>query len=491
MPSKGANSLLLILVALLLIVGGTYYFKSSQSRQATISGSFNLNGYVPANSTISVLAKLSTDKTFHTIVNNVPATDDAGWSWSGAESGKTYDVQAVLIVNGQKSGLSQVQVIEAPATGEVLTINSVANPPAPQTTSISGTIDLNGAVTQQSSISLAVRKPGEASFNTVNPSIAAQDGASWSWDAALAGQQYEVKATLYVDGAYSGESKSLVVTAPASNEVLRINSQYTPPPTPAAISGSLNINGPIPANSTVVLYKQGPGDKAPVAVLSKLEAANGTTWNWTNAISGYTYTIKASVMQNGTSVGNSQVLTVTAPAANEVLNITINVSGNPTNQPSNSPTVACISQSGNTWNATLNLPAVSGANTYWIRIGSQSGSNNFLDTRIAANGTSNTSYALNNINNGTTYFVQYAASTCTNCSNSGAFSSFSNILQFVCQPQQPTPTPTPYPVQPTYTPYPTYTPAPTAVPTATPTVTPSPLPTATPEPTDTPVPVTP
>lgn len=255
--------------------------------------------------------------------------------------------------------------------------------------------------------------------------------------------------------------------------MLRINSQYTPSPERATVSGSFNINGPIPSNTTAAIFKKAAGDSSFIKIQDNIAVSNGVQWNWNGAVQGGSYQMKASIYSNGNTIGDSQVITLTAPAANEVFNINYYISGSPTAQPVNSPTNQCVNQSGNNWNVNINFLQVSNANTYWLKVGTQSGGSDLMNTYIPANGQPSQTYSISNATNGTTYYAQYAASTCTGCTASNQYSSFSNILQFSCAQAQPTSTPTPYPQQPTYTPYPTATAYPTNTPTPTSTPTPT------------------
>lgn len=457
----------LLLIAIILLASVGYLYQSNQS--AVISGSIDLNGVIPDKSSISIQVKKQDDSNFRTIVKNLTAENGVDFEWQGATKGVGYEIVALLQSEGKDIGTSSALRVTAPATGETLVINSTYKPTpqaAPQSATISGGIDLNGAVTTQSSVSLYQKLESATEFSLVTDQISARDGVNWSFDQAIEGEAYTLKAVLYVDGQYMGESPLIEVTAPATDEMLRINSQYSAPPEKATVSGSFNINGPIPSNTIVTVYKQGQGDTSFVKLFD-MPASNGVQWSWTGAVQGAQYQMKASLWNNNNDLGDSQVIVLTAPASNETFIINYNVPGKAAVQPPNSPTVQCVSQSGNSWTANLNFQSVAGANTYWLQVGAQSGGNNIVNTQVGSNGQTSQTYTMNNINNGSSYFAQYAASTCVNCTASNQYSPFSNTLQFTCQPQSPTATPTPFPQQPTYTPTPTSTPLPTSTPTPT------------------------
>ncbi len=450
------NAFLGILVLLLIVVGYLFFIKGNTS---VITGQIDFNGTAPESSTFSILAKESSEKNYRSVVSGITVQDQASWSWDRAKKGTVYDMRAVLVANNNETDKSQVVTTVAPSVDNVLTINSTQPAPAEQAV-ISGSIDLNGPVTKQSYISILWRRLGDVDFQPIANQVTAVDGEQWSWSNAEAGVQYQVKAVLYVDGTYAGESQTLTLTAPARNESLRINSTYNPPPQKAAISGSITLNGQVPGGSTVTIFKQAPSDKQPVAVAQNIPAVNGVDWSWSNASSGVEYTIQASLFNKGNQVvAQSQVLTVTAPAAQEVLTLTAN---NNLQQPSNSPTASCVSQSNGNWTVNINYQSISGAQRYWLQVGGQPRSNDVADYQSQSTSANYQVYALSNLQTNKAYFAQYAYANCSNCTSSSSFSPFSNTLQFSCN--NPTPTPTP-----------TAVPPPTATPTTVPTATPSPL----------------
>lgn len=437
---------------------------------SVLSGEFDINGVIPEGATVTVMVQAEGSNGYTPVASGLPAVDGTNWKWTNATRGTTYSVKAQLMQGGKAYGDSQTAQLVAPTRREVLVINSDyrSSNNTPQYGPISGTIDLNGAVGPQSNVTLYQKKTSEENFTEITNQIQAVDGAAWKWGGAVSGEDYEMKATLFVNGQASGTSQIITVTSPASNEVLKINSTYQAPPEQVSISGTVVINGPIPSNSTVTIYAQGPNDKSPVSVISGLAANETTSWNWTKATQGYTYTMSASVMQNGNDQGDSQTITVTAPASNEVLIVTLGKAGGPTVQPPNSPTAQCVSQNNGQWTVNLNYQSVNGANSYWIQVGSNYKASDILNTFVRWSGTGTQTYSLNTINNGTTYYAQYATSTCSTCTSSSQFSPFSNVLTFSCS-NAPSPTPTAKPtVQPTYTPTPTLVP-----PTATPTLPPN------------------
>ncbi|HVT01628.1 MAG TPA: hypothetical protein VHE53_05390 [Patescibacteria group bacterium] len=189
---------------------------------SSISGTFNLNGYIPSGTTITLQARQVGTTSFTTVQSNLPAVDNSNWTWTNAIQNASYEVQAIMSNN---YGTSQVLTITAPATSEVLTINSTAQPPAPTVSGVSGTINLNGNAPSGSYITLGSRVTGTSSFNQVASNISATNGVAWSWNNAQAGTSYDFQAYLWVNGQPASQSQILTVEAPATGEVLTINAQ--------------------------------------------------------------------------------------------------------------------------------------------------------------------------------------------------------------------------------------------------------------------------
>lgn len=237
--------------------------QGGQQVPAIISGSFDLNGYIPNGSQISVLTRRIGAATFDTVSTSNPAQDNGGWSWNGAVAGYTYEIKALLVQGGQTIGQSVAISATAPAVNEVLTINSNALPPQAQVAplpsvaqgttqptqstgagGISGVINLGGVVPGNSSLIIVARPSGTANFNVVVSGLPANSQTSWNWSGAQSGQSYDLQAVLTVNGNDYAISPTLTVTAPASNEVFNLNasSNISAPPT-SPIIGCLSANG--------------------------------------------------------------------------------------------------------------------------------------------------------------------------------------------------------------------------------------------------------
>ncbi len=197
----------------------------------SISGKFNFNGYIPPGATITIGARKVGDLLFSPALTGLAATDHSTWSWTNAQAGQAYDIQAYVQQGAATIASSGIQTITAPATNETLTLNSTLTPPTPAVVSISGTWQFSGPIPENSTVSLAIRPSGTTKFDQVFSGVSASNGATWSWNNAASGSSYDIQGYLWVSGVPYSQSPVLTVTAPAANEILSIQAQ-TPAQTP-------------------------------------------------------------------------------------------------------------------------------------------------------------------------------------------------------------------------------------------------------------------
>jgi len=499
----------IVLVTSILTILISSFFSPSR-RKATISGTLDLNGYIPPGATVAISKKQGDETQFTVVTDNIPATDGVNWSWSGASPGTGYELKAILQSDGKVLGESKIKQFSAPALNEELTINSKVPSIESKTGKISGSIDLNGYIPPDSTIIVYAKRSDESQFSRIVSGITAKDNSLWSWNEAQVGSEYELKAQLLSGNVILSESDLLTLTAPADNEILRINSAapsatptyatptqsiqpiptssslptLTPQPTYVPIAGFINLNGITSSSQTIAIGMRKKGELQFQTVASGLSANDKTPWIINTAQMGVLYDIQGYLQFGGNTIASSQILSTSAPASGETL--TINVLSN-LSQPSNSPGITCNQKnSNNLWNATISYHSMNQALQYWIRVGDINSDNRFIDTRIPPNNQSlPTTYSFTSdylFSQGTTYFVKYAYSTCQTCTDLFYFSPFSSTGQFSCNPSPtPTITPTPTLIPPTLppttpTPFPTFVPMPTEIPTVIPDSSPTPLP---------------
>lgn len=202
--------------------------------------------------------------------------------------------------------------------------------PQTQTTpvaAVAGKFDLNGPIPAGATLSVAQRVSEQGDFVVFDPGIAAQDGAAFHFEGAKENVNYDLQASLKINGEVATSSAILTVTAPATDEVLTIN--YSPKvaaapsasPIPGPITGHLDLNGYIPAGSIVTLQRKGPSDANFVLIGSPFIAQDQTSWIWKEPQSGVHYHIKAILSSGSNKIGESDIIHVTAPASGEEIKI--------------------------------------------------------------------------------------------------------------------------------------------------------------------------
>jgi hypothetical protein len=121
----------------------TSHQKSISRGNATISGQLDFNGVPPENGTVALYAAPEDSNNFELIQNGIQAQDVVKWEWQGAQNGKMYQVKATLLDgSGKQIAQSNVITVAAPATDELLTINSPFVPQVETAASLSGAVGL-------------------------------------------------------------------------------------------------------------------------------------------------------------------------------------------------------------------------------------------------------------------------------------------------------------------------------------------------------------
>jgi hypothetical protein len=234
---------------------------------------------------------------------------------------------------------------------------------------VSGVIDLNGMPPEGATITISSGESEKGEFKPFVQNAQAVDQAKWTWKEAKAGVNYDIKADLLINGQIVSSSKTLTVTAPASEEQLTIN--YLPPvvaaspapsttPQMASITGTYDINGFLPQGTTLTLMQKQTEAANFSQVGTPLSASDQANWSWDEAIQNTEYQLQAVLKSNGITIGQSQILSVTAPAANEVLVINSNAQppATPTPTPAASGASASPATSGNTISGNINFNGV-------------------------------------------------------------------------------------------------------------------------------------
>ncbi len=213
---------------------------ASHGDYSTLEGQFDIHGYIPDGSYVDLYAKTIDGEKYELVQSGISPASNSHWQWSGATAGLRYSFQARLINNdGHMIGVSQPLNVSAPAFNQHLRIESriadsddtASHATTGQTavsrkTGISGDINLNGPVKDNSRINVLWRYPGEEDFK-VAFEIPAEDGQSWSWPEAQVGKNYEIAACLLEGTDCIATSQSHNLNGPAHNLEIKINSGLT------------------------------------------------------------------------------------------------------------------------------------------------------------------------------------------------------------------------------------------------------------------------
>lgn len=428
--------ILIGLIIFLLFRNNPSYHEPGPS--ASISGQINFNGIKPGpdspqKGNIEIKAKSTTDVDFQT-VQTIPLEDNAQWSWSGAQSGQNYQIMATVNFLNQKIKDSTPSQVTAPATNVPILLNvTVDDIPEDiiqsETGPLSGTLEIHGYTTSQTSVFIQAREAGQSEWNTVQENLSATTGTAWNWDLARTGFNYEVRGQILSSDGVTilGTSTVQNMVAPASSEVIKITSNATPPqPTTATISGKIYINGPIAPNSTVLVLQR-PQGASDYQEVTRLAAVSGTSWSWTDARQGQHYDIKAAYQVNGNNQATSSPVQTAAPSNN--VHLTINT-GIDLPKPPTPEWEACGPLNNNTFNTILKMKGDDRATHYWVQVGTQPRTSDVLNNKFANQG--NTWQQVNvNVPQNTRVHAQY--SYCLgNCDQNSSFSEPSDIAQKVC-----------------------------------------------------------
>lgn len=196
----------------------------------------------------------------------------------------------------------------------------------------------------------------------------------------------------------------------------------------STISGSITLTGTPPPSSSIVIVAKESGTNNPSRVVADgITVANNSSWSWNGASSGVSYDLTAVIkgQSNGQNIdyAASQTYTVKAPAYSQVFSIN---AGYSLGAPSGTITISCNTHnSNNTWAATVNYPAVTGAQMYHFQIGSTSGGSDIVDSVKNAQTVDLT------INDNTSYYTQYSVASVSN-PTAFQYSSFSSPQTIRC-----------------------------------------------------------
>lgn len=411
------------------------------TKPSSISGIIDFAGLKPSAGdvgTVRVLTRLNNDpaSTYTDTGVNLPLEDNAVWNWTNAVEGEVYDIKAVLSINGDEITQSPVITVSAPATNQVLVLDVTWDMLPDKVAeeypvTVSGTVKVNGFIPSGSRI-VGYGKRSDSLTDTYveGPAVTAASTVDWAWDKAANGRKYTFYAIMY-DSASNpiGTSDYMEKAAPFSDGNLVINSTAVAPAQKTTISGVVRISGKIPDNSEVDIHAR-KSDEENYTTIMSLKASGEVTWEWNQADNGAFYEIDAVLdIPDGTDPQSNSV-SVTAPAANVLLNID---TGKSLSAPNQKPELSsCEDLDDGKKKAELEYDGISGAKMFWIQIGDEKGKSNIKNSKVTAPASDSSLDFEVKIDEDKDYYTRYAYSTCADCGES-SYSTFSDSLKFRCE----------------------------------------------------------
>ncbi len=450
-------------IILLVAVAGTGFFLFlHKANAATIAGIINYTALKPDptdRGTVYVKYRPYGSKGAYTTVYASALADKSPWLWTNATSGQVYDMEAQLIVDGKVVATSEPHIVTAPAIDESLNLHvtwkdlpeSVIQS---QTTYVKGTANIEGVVPTGAILEIQSQNAQSNAFTTEVALVNPQLTNDWRWDKVTPLQDYTLRAVLMQGSKILGTSETLTVsggdsqiaftvissaqggvtpqqptTSPQSPTQAVANATPTSVPGNGAITGSVDINGPLNANTSLLMLWRIPGTSTYQQITRITNPSNnGQAWSWNGLQPGKQYEVTAvlQVNNNNTASTQSQIVTVPASNVNFVLNsgVFIPTPSSPVN------VVSCNGIGGNQYSATISFSQQQNAGNYWIQVGSNPSWSDIYNNKITA--TSSNPQITFQVNGGQSYFAQYAYSLCQNCSSNVNFSNFSQSLPFSC-----------------------------------------------------------
>lgn len=203
---------------------------------------------------------------------------------------------------------------------------------------------------------------------------------------------------------------------PSANEIILLqnNTASNPSANPSSntgsstISGTINLVGSAPSGSSFVIAARptGSGEQFKV-VLDGITAQNNAGWSWNQAQDGVRYdlfaVLKGKSGPTDIDYASSPSSTVKAPYQGQVFIVD---AGYALSAPTGKATVSCTTHlSNNSWNTTVNYPAVTGAKMYHVQIGTTSGGNELLDVIL------DTQSVTPNLKDSVNYYFRYSVAS--------------------------------------------------------------------------------
>lgn len=438
-------AIILAFSLIFLIIGAWFFTKSSEKQKDNshfsqnsneINGSIDLNGVPLSQGNIVLAYKEVGDADFQNLETKIAISDGALWKIQNLKAGKAYEIQGHIELDGEKSDFTQIKTVVAPASDVVISVNNTHQLAEKKEVAINGSFDLNGYFPEGSKFQLYYSKADENIWKFVEQ-FSPKDKGEWSFEKALAGKKYKLKADLInSQGKTLVQSQEIEVLAPAQNEVIKINSHLQAPKSKSnqvGITGTFKFHGPLLDNSKVSLGVRKVGESEFQEVLHEIKAKQDLDWDFSQAISGQKYEIQGYLWVDEKLFSESQILTVAAPANHEVLKIQAQIP--PEKPKAGTIKATCLKNKNDMYQIKIEFNTkkdLKNIHQYRIKMGYSADGDDLLDTVITPSNPDDqqkftTNYILPKEN---VAYIRYATSTCKACNT---FSEYSPVIQISCQ----------------------------------------------------------
>ena len=379
------------------------------------------------------------------LVKEPALVDNSTWTWDSAEKNATYDLRAILRIDGQQIAISDIATVTAPAQKITLPLR-VTWSKLPTTNrsksfkKIGGVIKISGYIPDDATINVYTAKARDNSelepeevddpqFKLVVKNVKAVDSRRWYWSEALGQVDYLIKAELYAGNKLIGISDISRGAVPRDDITLNIQSSAVAPVKNVSIEGTTSLRGSYKSDSKIIVEVR-KGGKDGFNKIVAFPAESSRLWKFAEAINGQEYNIRAVLQHKGKEIARSKQKHIIAPAKNIKLKID---TGLKLSTPKEIPQlVECKKKGSKKYDAKLTFPGIDHARSYWVKVGTKKHSANRFNEPERPDKTGKDLTIKLRVDKDKNYYAEYSYSYCKDCSTQDSFSDFSSRLKFSC-----------------------------------------------------------
>ena len=370
------------------------------------------------------------------------------WMIDGVEENKIYEVQAKLIMNGQKITQSQIAILTAPASNIELTLTITwegipeSDRNKSQDQNISGEVNTSGFIPDGSTYTIFIAPMYERSesrsddildtkFEKLLTETISSQNNMWEWHEALPKKNYLLRAEIHTgQGDYIGSSEVIDVTMPQNSIILNVESRANTEPIQKSLYGTITLNGTY-ANDSMIKIQVHEDNQSGFYDVDSFPAENTRKWVYPHAKSGVNYNVRAILERNGTEQARSIIKHVVVPSDD----ITLVVDSRLTLEDlkSRPEIVYCDKKADeNTYDAKIHFPSMLDAHSYWIKIGKEKHIGDLFNEIEKPQNYGDDMTLTMRVEKDKYYYAEYAYSYCNDCKSLDYYSNFSQSLKFYC-----------------------------------------------------------